>query len=128
MQFLHCSRTPLFSEQWRWRYTLFSEQCIMVEFLESSIFMFFVFLRSARDLAVEPCTVNSFFFLLIKCLLPVFLKKHSSQTGSKKSKPCMSWIDQPPPPLTTICFKINFLLYLNPIHLKAIFFQMMFLF
>ena len=75
---------PLFSEQWRWHDTLFSEQCIMVEFPESSIFMLFIFLHSARDLALGPCTVNGF-FLLIKRLFFVFLKKTQlltrSQTG-----------------------------------------------
>jgi hypothetical protein len=64
---------PLLTEQWT---HASSEQCIMVEFPESSIFMLFIFQRFAHDLAVGPCTVSSF-FLLTKRLLLVFLKKRN---------------------------------------------------
>jgi len=63
MQFLHCSHASLFSEQWR-HDTLFSEQYIMIEFVESNIFLLFIFLCFARDLTMKPFIINSFFFFV----------------------------------------------------------------
>jgi hypothetical protein len=50
----------------------------MVEFLESSIFMLFIFLHSARDLALGPCTVNGFFFVNQTFAFCVFEKNATS--------------------------------------------------
>ena len=68
---------PLFSEQWR-HDTLFTEQCIMVEFSvqEKQHFSAFYLPAFRMQFIVGSCTVSSF-FLLAKRLLPAFLKKRN---------------------------------------------------
>jgi len=47
------------------------------KFPKAAFFCPFIFLRFARDLALESCTVSIFFFLLTKHLFLVFLKKRN---------------------------------------------------